>query len=127
MSVFYLSKGYPTSLPVLLERGAISMEASVFQLIPSMAGPRAEMRMGWGQDTKQPDIVPDTTRILGEAQRGLGRAVSSQTTGQREEGNLTYFIFTKEYFFSPDEREEEKEGQKVEGGGATTALFFFHN
>lgn len=61
------------------------------------------MRVGWGQDTKQPDIVPDTSRIPGEAQRGLGRTVPGQTTEQREGENLTYFIFTKEllFFFFP--------------------------
>lgn len=29
----------------------MGMEASVFQLIPKVAGPGAEMRMGWGRDT----------------------------------------------------------------------------
>lgn len=46
-----LWKSTPPSLPVLLEGGARGMEASVFQLIPKVAGPGAEMRAGWGQDT----------------------------------------------------------------------------
>lgn len=43
-----LAKSTPLSLPVLLEGGAIVIEASIFQLSPNVAGPRAEMRVGWG-------------------------------------------------------------------------------
>ena len=53
-----------------------------------------------GPGHRQLDIVSDTSRMPSKAPRGLGRRVSGQTTGQEEGGNLTYFIFTKEFLFS---------------------------
>ena len=55
---------------------------------------------GVGPGHRQLDIVSDTSRMPSKAPRGLGRRVSGQTTGQEEGGNLTYFIFTKEFLFS---------------------------
>ena len=46
-----LLKSYPHPfpfLPVIMEGGGISMETQVFQLIPKVAGPGAELRVGGG-------------------------------------------------------------------------------
>lgn len=78
--------------------GGIQHGDSVFQLIPKVAGPEAELRVGWGQDHRQLDIVSDPEN----AQKGsliLWVESVDHTTGQEERGSMTYFIFTKELLF----------------------------
>ena len=80
----------------------------MFQLIPKVAGPGAEMRVGWGPGHRQLDFVSDTSRRPSKAPRGLGRRECGQTTGQGEGGNLTYFIFTMELLFFLDKKKKKK-------------------
>lgn len=59
----------------------------MFQLIPIVTGPRAEMRVGWGQDIEQPEIVSDIFRMPSKAPKGLGRRVClARPRGRRREG-----------------------------------------